>query len=337
MVRKLKSWLKKYRIGIVLLAAIVLVFVLWGMFSGPKISRRTVSFYIAPGSSVSAVANDLKKQRIIESASSFKMAVQANGGRIQTGTYDIPRGASAWRIATMFANGNVATTTIVIPEGLTIKQIKILLSDSVDLSGDVDCAPDNNAPVCSVRDGDVFPDTYRVARGTPRLAVLDLARKKMAYVHDDFENKIRRLPSPLKNWNDVLTLASIVQKETPQVKEMPIVASVYLNRLNSGMRLQADPTVVYALTDGLGDMRGEPLLSGNLKIESPYNTYRHSGLPPAPIANVGRDAIYAVLHPANTRFLFFVADGRGGHKFSKTYEEHVKNHDAWRKIKKSRN
>jgi UPF0755 protein len=103
------------------------------------------------------------------------------------------------------------------------------------------------------------------------------------------------------------------------------------------MRLQADPTVVYALTDALGDMQGAPLLSGHLKIDSPYNTYRNAGLPPTPIANVGQNAIRAVLRPAETNFLFFVADGQGGHRFSIDYAQHQKNHDAWRKIKKSRN
>ena len=103
------------------------------------------------------------------------------------------------------------------------------------------------------------------------------------------------------------------------------------------MRLQADPTVVYALTDAYGDMRGEPLLRGHLKIDSPYNTYTHNGLPPAPIANVGSAAIRAVLRPADTNYLFFVADGRGGHIFSKSYDEHMKHHADWREIKNARN
>lgn len=118
---------------------------------------------------------------------------------------------------------------------------------------------------------------------------------------------------------------------------MPIVASVYLNRLRDNMRLQADPTVVYALTNGLGDMRGRPLLRGALKIDSPYNTYTNYGLPPAPIANVGLDAIHAVLQPADTNYLYFVADGRGGHRFARTYDEHMKNHADWRAIKKIQN
>lgn len=176
-----------------------------------------------------------------------------------------------------------------------------------------------------------------MARGTSRLALLDLARKKMQNLEDAWRKTNRKLPKPLKNWDEVVILASIVQKETPQAREMPIVASVYLNRLNKGMRLQADPTVVYALTDKLGDMQGQPLLRGHLKIESPYNTYRNAGLPPAPIANVGENAIRAVLKPADTNYLFFVADGRGGHLFSKDYEEHKKNHNDWREIKKLKN
>ena len=201
----------------------------------------------------------------------------------------------------------------------------------------VECDKPSDLPVCNLRDGDIFPDTYRVARGTARLAVLDLARKKMDAIHDAWVRAGRIAPSPLSSWNDVLTLASIVQKETPRAAEMPLVASVYVNRLNKNMRLQADPTVVYALTGGVGDMRGEPLLRGHLKIESPYNTYLHRGLPPAPIANVGQAAIRAVLKPADTNYLFFVADGRGGHHFSNSYEQHMRHHADWRAIKKSRN
>jgi UPF0755 protein len=147
----------------------------------------------------------------------------------------------------------------------------------------------------------------------------------------------KAIPAPLKSWNEVLTLASIVQKETPKAAEMPIVASVYLNRLKKKMKLQADPTVVYAITNGLGDMRGRALFQGHLRTRDPYNTYVNHGLPPAPIANVGRDAIMAVLNPADTNYLFFVADGQGGHKFARSYEEHKKNHANWREIKKALN
>ena len=321
--------IKKHHFGVVVLALIALVvcFMLFGYAT-----RKPVLITVSSGATVTDVANVLKKHDLVDSVSSFKLAVRANGGRIQVGQYEIPRGASAWRIARMLANGDVATTKIMIPEGMTIKQIKILLANDDTLSGDVDCAAGAMAPVCNIRDGDIFPDTYKVARGTMRLAVLDLARRKMDQVRAKMESRAR--PRPLANWNEVITLASIVQKETPHVDEMPIVASVYLNRLRTGMRLQADPTVVYVLTDGLGDMQGEPLLTGHLKLESPYNTYRNKGLPPGPIANVGAAAIRAVLRPADTNYLFFVADGNGGHKFSNSYEDHMKNRADWREIKK---
>ena len=320
---------------IVLFCAIVaLVIYIMGIWSPIK---NDTNFVIHNGDSVSSVAASLRKNHIVYSESLFKLAIKRMGGRVQRGDYDIPRGASIWRVARMVANGRVATTDIMIPEGLTIKQIKVLLANAPRLTGDVECAAGNTAPVCDLHDGDVFPDTYRVAKGTPRLAVLDLARKKMESMSASLMRAGYIMPRPLKNWNDVITLASIVQRETPRESEMPVVASVYINRLRKNMRLQADPTIVYALTDGYGDMRGQPLLTGHLKIDSPYNTYTHNGLPPAPIANVGAAAIRAVLRPADTNYLYFVADGAGGHIFSKTYDEHMKHHADWRVIKNSRN
>ena len=326
----LRHILKKHTIAVFFICFVLFVcFMLFGYAT-----RKSVLVTVAPGATVSDVANVLKQNGLIDSASSFKLAVRGMGGRIRVGQYEIPSGYSSWRIAKKMVNGDVATTKVLIPEGLTIKQIKILLADDSSLSGDVDCMPGMVAAVCDVADGDVFPDTYRVARGTPRLAVLDLARRKMESVKEKMSG--RKIPKPLTDWNDVVVLASIVQKETPRASEMPVVASVYLNRLKTGMRLQADPTVVYALTDGLGDMQGEPLLTGHLKIDSPYNTYRNAGLPPSPIANVGSAAIRAVLNPADTNYMFFVADGKGGHNFSNTYEEHLKNHADWREIKNAK-
>lgn len=315
-----------------LAAAMVFGYVI-GVRSGVS---APVMFSVGRGASVSAVASALQSRGIIESADLFKMAVRGLGGQVQRGDYEIPAGASTWRIARMLSTGDIATVSIVIPEGLTVQQIKQLLLASPQLSGAVECEKTSDMPVCNLHDGDLFPDTYRVARGTARLALLELSRKKMESIHDAWRQAGRITPTPLKTWNEIITLASIVQKETPRASEMPTVASVYLNRLRKNMRLQADPTVVYALTDGLGDMQGEPLLRGHLKIESPYNTYTNNGLPPAPIANVGQAAIRAVLKPADTNYLFFVADGRGGHHFSRTYEEHQRYHADWRAIKKSR-
>lgn len=326
--KNIKSWIKFFlAIGCVVVFITFYVFNLWSPL------KRPVTVIVKPGVSVTRLTNYLVKNRVIKSADLFMFSVRLNGGKIMAGEYDIPRGAGVWVIADMITRGRVATTTITIPEGYTVKQIKNLLMASSSLSGDVDC--DDDSPVCNLQEGDIFPDTYRVARGMSRLAVLDLARKQMIDIKNNMDTK--KYPAPIKNWHDVLVLASIVQKETPLKREMPIVAGVYLNRLNSNMRLQADPTVVYALTDGLGDMQGAPLLSGHLKTESPYNTYRNRGLPPTPIACVGRDAIRAVLHPSKTKYLFFVADGKGGHKFSTDFEEHKKNRIDWRAIKKELN
>lgn len=334
---KYKSFKQKKFIvcfGLGLLAALVVTVYAIGLRSP---LRETIVVNVSRGASVSSVAQKLSAHGAIDSVELFKMCVRAAGGRIQSGEYEFKPGTSAWRIAHMLATGDVAATTVVIPEGLTVQQIKQLLLRMPELTGPVECDNPSNIAVCNLHDGDIFPDTYRIARGTSRLAVLDLARKKMESIHDAWRRAGRIAPAPLASWNDVITLASIVQKETPRADEMPIVASVYVNRLRQDMRLQADPTVVYALTNGLGDMQGEPLLRGHLKVDSPYNTYMHRGLPPAPIANVGQAAIRAVLKPADTNYLFFVADGRGGHHFSKTYEQHMQHHADWRAIKKSRN
>lgn len=326
--KNIKEWVKfALAIACVVVFAIFFVFNIWSPVKKP------VSVIVPRGASVTGMTNYLYKNNIIKSKELFYFSIRVNGGQIQAGEYEIPRGAGVWTIADMLSNGRVATTTITIPEGYTIIQIKNMLMNVPYLTGDVDC--DKNIPVCDLHDGDIFPDTYTIARGTTRLAVLDLARKKMDGVKASFAGA--KYPMPLKNWEEVIVLASIVQKETPLKREMPIVASVYLNRLNINMRLQSCPTVIYPLTNFEGDMHGEPLLSGHLKIDSPYNTYTHNGLPPHPIANVGRDAIRAVLRPANTKYLFFVADGRGGHHFSKDYSEHQKHHDTWREIKKELN
>ncbi len=332
--RRSKQLFRKYLvlIAIGLFAVIYFAMRVYSPVSSP------VKFVVNSGDTVTAVASRLDKQKLVISDMAFKFAIRFRGGAVQSGDYEIPAGASVWRIAGMLSRGKIATIKVVIPEGLTILQIKDLLAASSDLTGDVECSGIRDwGAVCDLADGDVFPDTYYVARGTSRLAVLDLARKKMQDIKNNWIRTRRNPPAPLRGWDDVITLASIVQRETPKTSEMKIVASVYLNRLRKGMRLQADPTVIYALTDGYGDMRGEPLLRGHLKIDSPYNTYRNAGLPPAPIANVGSHAIRAVLEPADTKYLYFVADGKGGHKFSNDYETHLKNHADWREIKKQNN
>lgn len=315
--------------------ALVLCLILY-FFGIESVLRENANFVVSRGDTVSSVANALYQQGIIADTEMFKLSIKLHGGHVQRGEYEFPVGVSVWRVAHMLSRGEITTITVVVPEGLTVKQIKNLLMNSPDLSGDVECNVFSSDAVCNLHDGDLFPSTYRVAKGTNRLALLELMRKKMNSIQDAWRGSGAIKPSPLKNWGEIITLASIVQKETPRAAEMPVVASVYLNRLRKNMRLQADPTVVYAITNGLGDMQGAALLREHLKISHPYNTYINSGLPPAPIANVGQAAIRAVLKPADTNYFFFVADGRGGHKFSRTYEEHMRHHANWREIKKQR-
>ncbi len=325
---------KKYFIKTIIFSVCLLFLVLFYLFGWHSCVKNNSVFEVRQGETVSSIAKQLYKKDLIDSIALFKLSVRGNGGKVQTGKYEIPVGTSVWRIARKFATGDIATVTVVIPEGTTIKQIKEILLGVSALTGSVECGEGTNLPICNLQEGDLFPDTYRVAKGTSRLAFLDLMRRKMEDTEKVWEKTGRIMPKTLNSWNDIITLASIVQKETPKISEMPVVASVYLNRLEKNMRLQADPTVVYAITNGLGDMRGNPLLLEHLKVNSPYNTYIHYGLPPTPIANVGLDAIKAVMQPADTNYLFFVADGNGGHKFAKSYEEHMKNQAVWRSIKK---
>ncbi|MBR1380362.1 MAG: endolytic transglycosylase MltG [Alphaproteobacteria bacterium] len=332
MKKKFRRSLLKYMV--LPIGAIMLVAVYICDVYSPIDENKT--FIINRGDSVTGVARRLKNDGMILSDDIFKFAIRINGGRVRHGEYDISPNTGMWRMARMMAHGHIATTNVTIPEGFTIQQVKILLSNNNELTGDVECVTGNMSDVCQIHDGDIFPDTYRVARGTTRLAVLGLAQKKMSDIRARWEQNGRVAPRPLRGWDEIVTLASIVQRETPRATEMPIVASVYINRLRQNMRLQADPTVVYAITGGLGDMGGRALTREHLKTESPYNTYANAGLPPGPIANVGMAALRAVLRPAETNYLFFVADGTGGHHFSRNYDEHRAAHNAWREIKKSR-
>ncbi|MDR1071077.1 MAG: endolytic transglycosylase MltG [Rickettsiales bacterium] len=308
---------------IILCAALPFVFlaaVSYFLFFRPVVSDPR-SYVVEPGASVSRVAADLGQ------GAGFKFLVMLNGNRVMSGTYDLPADASVWRLARMTARGEIASISITIPEGLTVKQIVNLLNENQFLTG---------AAGRGYKDGELFPDTYIVAKGTGRAAMMDLMAKKMDRIRDRYADArvSYLLPSPLKSWDEVIILASIVQKETARASEMPLVASVYINRLRKNMRLQADPTVVYAITKGLGDMRQQRLYTKHLGVKSPYNTYRNAGLPPAPIANVGLDAIRAVLSPADTNYYYFVADGTGGHTFSQTLDEHNRKRSVWREIKK---
>ena len=214
---------------------------------------------------------------------------------------------------------------IVVPEGLTSWQIVSGLRLAHFLVGEIEDIPE---------EGSLAPDTYQVSKGSTRVLVLDrMAIAQSAILEEEWSSRAPNLPIDSKG--QALILASIIEKETGLASERGIVSSVLVNRMNKGMRLQTDPTVIYGLTEGKGNL-GRGLRQSELKSQTPYNTYVVNGLPPTPISNPGRLAIRAALQPADTNFLFFVADGDGGHRFATNFQEHNRNVQKWRDIERSR-
>jgi UPF0755 protein len=180
-------------------------------------------------------------------------------------------------------------------------------------------------------EGELLPETYMFARGTTRTEIIERMRSDMAALLAELWES-RQEGLPLESPEEALILASIIEKETAVPDEYGLVAGVFVNRLRRGMLLQTDPTVIYAITRGEGPL-GRQLLRRDLEVDDPYNTYRYPGLPPGPIANPGRGALEAALDPAETDYLYFVADGTGGHAFARTLDEHNRNAARWRRIR----
>ena len=218
-------------------------------------------------------------------------------------------------------SGKTVVRRLTVPEGMTAAQLIQQLLTMEGLEGGIGRWPE---------DGALLPDTYNYSYGDSRQSILQRMAEAMdAYMQQRWSE---RSPSLVRTPREALTLASIVEKETAIAAERPQIAAVFLNRLKRGMRLQSDPTVVYGLTRGTGGL-GRALSRTDLQSDSPFNTYIVQGLPPAPICNPGRASIDAVLFPAKTSDLYFVADGSGGHVFAETLEEHNRNVARWRKIR----
>jgi UPF0755 protein len=225
----------------------------------------------------------------------------------------------------LVAREQITVYRVAVPEGLTSWQIVQGLNEADFLSGEVADIP---------AEGMLAPDTYEVRRGDDRTELLTRMRVAQERIlAEAWENRVDGLP--LASPEEALTLASIIEKETSVPDERRQVASVFVNRLNRGMRLQTDPTVIYGVTNGRGVL-GRGIRQSELRDDNPWNTYVIDGLPPTPIANPGRAAIEAALDPDTTDYIFFVADGTGGHAFSQTLEEHNRNVAIWRQIEAER-
>ncbi len=277
------------------------------------------------GAGVSEVAGDLARAGVVRSSALFIAAAELTRAapRLKAGEYAFPTRSSLARVIDKLRSGDIVHHRITIPEGLTSAQAVAILNASDLLVGQVPTPPE----------GAILPDTYEVTRGEQRASVL----QAMMDERDEVVNALwaRRRPNlVVRTLDEAVTLASIVEKETAVPGERPRIAAVYANRLRQGMRLQADPTVIYAVTGGAP--LGHGLTMAELGVESPYNTYRNPGLPPGPIGNPGRAALAAVMDPPATADLYFVADGTGGHAFAATLEDHARNVARWRQIEKSR-
>jgi peptidoglycan lytic transglycosylase G len=241
------------------------------------------------------------------------MVLKARGG-LKHGEYQFNKHASLADVVDTIIEGRVVQHAFTVAEGLTSEQIVARLLENDVLEGQIKEIP---------REGTLLPETYKFTRGMTREQMLQrMQRDQNRVLQDVWEHRMSGLP--LKTPEQLVVLASIVEKETGKPDERSRVASVFINRLKNKMRLQSDPTIIYGLVGGKGTL-GRPILKSEIEQRTPYNTYEIDGLPPGPIANPGRASLEAVANPARTKDLYFVADGSGGHVFSETYEQHQKN------------
>ncbi|HTK35787.1 MAG TPA: endolytic transglycosylase MltG [Caulobacteraceae bacterium] len=293
---------------------------------GPKARQGAeTDVVLRKGAGVTEIGAELERTGVVRSAPLFMAAAQLGGAgrRLKAGEYAFPSGASLSRVIAKLRRGDIVHHRVTVPEGLTSQQVVDILDKTPVLVGLAPTPPE----------GALLPETYDVVRGEERSAVL----QRMMDARDRLLAQLwakRKAGLPFETPDQAVSLASIVEKETALPAERPRVASVYVNRLRGGVRLEADPTLIYGISGGQPLGRG--LLKSELLRPGPYNTYLNAGLPPTPIGNPGRASLAAVLDPPDTKDLYFVADGAGGHAFAATYAEHQKNVAHWRKVEHDR-
>lgn len=280
---------------------------------------------IEPGTGVRAMADKFVQEGVLHEPHGFLavVALRQMAGRLQAGEYAVGAGTSILGLLEKLRKGDVVRRLVTIPEGVSAFEVVQILNNTPELEGEVAVPPE----------GSILPETYAYMRGESREALVLRMQKALK---DEVERlwPHRAEGLPYKSVAEALVMASVVEKETGVVAERERVAGVFVNRLRAGMRLQSDPTVIYAITGGQDKI--ERVLYAHLEVDSPYNTYKYVGLPPTPIANSGKAAIAAALNPENHDYMYFVADGTGGHVFAKTLAEHNANVRRWRAIQRGR-
>ena len=306
---------------------VALVALAWGVggwfVSGPL--PKDAEFSLPAGTSVAAAAEALEKKGAVSSALTFRLRARLLGGSepIKAGSFILPKGASQRTLLEILQGGKVVRRVVTVPEGMPSIMVQERLMAQPELSGVVEVPAE----------GSLLPDTYEVGAGESRQAVL--ARMEAAMKRTVDELWAKRSPDTVAQTPaQALVLASIVEKETGKPSERAMVAGLYSNRLRKGMRLQADPTIIYPITRG--KPLGRRIRQSEIADRNGYNTYAMAGLPEGPITNPGRASIEAVLHPAKTDALYMVADGTGGHAFAATLEEHNRNVAKWFAIRRER-
>ena len=309
--------------GGLVLAALLTIWLLWWT-PGPKPGPHLI--VVKEGTTLGAVTRQLAKEGAIPgTARTYYVMARLLGSRdpIQAGEFEVPRGMGGASILDLLQHGKPVLRLITVTEGMP----SILVGEKIVANPYLD----GLAP--QIPEGSVLPDSYGFERGETRAALVERMQAAMTKAVDQLWEG-RSTECPIATKEQAIVLASIVEKETGKASERPMIAGVYCNRLRMGMKLDADPTVIYPVTKG--KPLGRRIRKSELHADNGYNTYRRAGLPDGPIANPGKASITAVLHPAKTNALYFVADGTGGHVFASTLAEHQANVAKWYALRRAR-
>lgn len=310
-------------IAVVVVLGVAAGFVAWSMFGDRQLPAAPTTVDIAPGLDVHGIAGQLERSDVVKSSVCLELYLRARHltSHILAAEYDFPAHESVSEVADVLAaGGHPATVRVTIPEGFTVAQVARRLEQRglIDGAEFIQNARDTNLTIAGARtrglEGYLFPDTYEVPRHTTASAVASLLTKRFfAELPPNYEMTARRMHYRVPQ---IVTVASMIEREAKIDAERPLIAGVIYNRLRLGMPLQIDATIEYALP------RHKTALSfGDLALDSPYNTYRYRGLPPTPIANPGRKSLLAAFHPAKVDYLYYVYRGGGRHQFSRTLQE----------------
>ena len=302
-------------------------FWVYGGFTRPGPLQHDTILIVPPSTGINIIAKELASRGIISKAFIFRVGVKFFSEQevMKAGQYLFTAHLSSRDVVKLLQTGKTVVHRITFAEGLTSTEIAAQLALTEGLTGDL------SLPIA---EGSLLPETYHFSYADPRSGLIKRMRKGLSKLMMGLW-PYRDANLPFKSQREALILASIVEKETGKPSERAHIAGVFINRLRKKMRLQSDPTVVYGITKGQGPL-GRSLRRSELRKKTAYNTYTNYGLPPTPIANAGRKSIEAVLHPMKTNDFYFVADGTGGHLFSRTLKQHNLNVSKWRKIEKLR-